>query len=165
MYEDRWLRYAAHDELGVGTDLTALLARNEMAAMWIGGVVAYSEVFHFVHIGVSRRPSTAFGGGPVLGLRFADGRQETHDGITFRRVPATDISPALLWHLRGHFDASRWFHLWSVRPLPPPGPLTIVSAWPDEGIAETAVTIDAGPILDAASRARPIWRSRLARRP
>jgi hypothetical protein len=165
VYEDRWLRYAAHDELGVGTDITALLARNELAAMWIGGVVAYSEAFHFIHVGVSRASSRTFKGGPVFGLRFADGRQEMHDGIMFRRVPATDISPGLLWPLRGHFDATRWFHLWSVHPLPPRGPLTILSAWPEEGIAETAITIDAGPILDAASRARPIWRSRSARRP
>ena len=159
MAEDRQRRYAAHGELGVGTDITALVARNEVAAIWIAGVVAYSEVFHFIHIGVSRGSSRAFMGGPVLGLRFADGRQEMHDGIMFRRIPATDISPPMLWHLRGHFDASRWFHLWSV-PLPPPGPLTIVSTWPEEGIAETAITIDAGPILDAAARATPIWRSR-----
>jgi hypothetical protein len=157
--QDPWLRYAAHGELGVATDVTVLLGRNDIAAVWIGGVVAYTEVFHFTHIGVSRGPWREFKGGPLFGLRLADGRQEMHDGIMFRRIPAAGNTSAVLRHLHGHFNPSGWFHLWSAR-LPPPGPLTIVSAWPEEGLAETAITIETGPILDAAARARPIWRSR-----
>ena len=52
----------------------------------------------------------------------------------------------------GSWNRDVW--LW---PLPTPGPLRVVSAWPDRGIAETSVTTDAAPVLDAAARARPLW--------
>jgi hypothetical protein len=44
--------------------------------------------------------------------------------------------------------------------LPPPGPLAFVVEWPARGIAETRAEIDAGLVLEAASRAVPAWPTR-----
>jgi hypothetical protein len=41
-----------------------------------------------------------------------------------------------------------------VQPLPPPGPLAFVCAWPARGIPEVRVEIGAGLVLDAAAAAR-----------
>lgn len=44
-----------------------------------------------------------------------------------------------------------------VQPLPPPGPLTFVCAWPGRGIPEVRAEIDAGLVLDAAAAAVPFF--------
>jgi hypothetical protein len=41
--------------------------------------------------------------------------------------------------------------------LPPPGQLAFVCEWPARNIPETRVEIEAGLVLEAASRAVPIW--------
>jgi hypothetical protein len=51
----------------------------------------------------------------------------------------------------------RWegrFWLW---PLPPEGSLTFAFTWPEEGIGETTVEVDAAPIREAAGRAVELW--------
>jgi hypothetical protein len=50
------------------------------------------------------------------------------------------------------FDQGYW-----VTPLPPPGPLTFVCAWPAVGITETRTTLDAAPIAQAATLAQVLW--------
>jgi hypothetical protein len=47
--------------------------------------------------------------------------------------------------------------VWWIWPLPPPGPLDLVCAWPVHGILETRATIDGGAILKAAGRAQVIF--------
>jgi hypothetical protein len=47
----------------------------------------------------------------------------------------------------------------AIQPLPPPGPLAFVCAWPSRGIPEVWVEIDAGLVLDAAAAARPFFAS------
>jgi hypothetical protein len=44
-----------------------------------------------------------------------------------------------------------------VWPLPPPGPVTFVCAWPRWEIPESRTDLDAGPILEAAARATDLW--------
>src|SRR5919106_3767412 len=46
-----------------------------------------------------------------------------------------------------------------VQPLPPPGPLAFVCAWPARGIPEVRVEIDAGLVLNAAAAAVPFFAS------
>lgn len=46
--------------------------------------------------------------------------------------------------------------LW-LCPLPPPGALELVLQWPDVGIPETRVLLDATRIRDHAEHARPFW--------
>jgi hypothetical protein len=45
----------------------------------------------------------------------------------------------------------------AVQPLPPPGPLAFVCAWPGRGISEVRVEVDAGLVLDAAAAAVPYF--------
>jgi hypothetical protein len=49
----------------------------------------------------------------------------------------------------------------AVQPLPPPGPLAFVCAWPGRGVPESRVEIDAGLILDAAAAAVPFFASEI----
>lgn len=44
-----------------------------------------------------------------------------------------------------------------LSPLPPPGELRFICAWPDRGVPETTVAVPADPILQAASRAQQLW--------
>jgi len=46
---------------------------------------------------------------------------------------------------------------WWAWPLPPKGPLELVSEWPAFGIPETRAELDAQLILDAADRSIRLW--------
>ena len=93
-----------------------------------------------------------------FGVGFADGRKATnlnqrHD---FDEGPAPDPPTLRLVRWEG-YDRLAWeVDLW-VYGLPPPGPLAFVVEWPARGIPESRVEIDASLVLDAATRAVPIW--------
>jgi hypothetical protein len=95
-------------------------------------------------------------GDPRLGALLADGR----------RVIAA-IRSSRPWHVRperpvlhprggGIGGLRHRTDLW-LWPLPPPGPLTVVFEWPDEGIAETRKEFDGAAIVEAAGRAEVWW--------
>ncbi|MEN0083189.1 MAG: hypothetical protein AAGC66_00340 [Leifsonia sp.] len=52
------------------------------------------------------------------------------------------------------FDDGIW--LW---PLPPEGPIEIITQWPALGIPESHVVVDSAPLRELASQARPVWAS------
>lgn len=54
----------------------------------------------------------------------------------------------------GRYSADREYWLW---PLPPPGRLLVVCQWTAHGIEATTQELDAGLILAAAARSRPLW--------
>jgi hypothetical protein len=93
-----------------------------------------------------------------FGVGFADGRKATnlvqrHD---FDEGPAPDPPTLRLIRWEG-YDRLAWeVDVW-IYGLPPPGPLAFVCEWPARGIPESRVEIDAGPVLEAARRAVPIW--------
>jgi hypothetical protein len=44
-----------------------------------------------------------------------------------------------------------------VRPLPPPGPLAFICAWPGRGIGASRVEVDGAAIREAADAAVTLW--------
>jgi hypothetical protein len=93
----------------------------------------------------------------LLGIEFADGRRCTN---LRGHYGSADNSPDQL-HLStgdgsGSGDDSAEFDYF-LSPLPPPGYLRIVCAWPARGIPETITELTTEDILQAASRARELW--------
>ncbi len=149
-------------EMGVPVDVTLLLGRSEAAAMWMGGLVAYSTGFELIQIGVFRDRSaitTVMTGRPTLVIRFANGLESKTTGLPFMPVPNPPPYWGMLTEIHGQWNESTWFWIWSVRPLPPPDRMTIVAAFEAAGISETTHVIDTALIVNAAARAEPLWRT------
>jgi hypothetical protein len=92
-----------------------------------------------------------------LEVRFADGRRAS----TVRGDPLpfeSQSGPRPVLAFRGGSGTPRTWDagLW-LAPLPPPGPLSFVTEWPATGIERTIVEVDAGVILEAATRSRELW--------
>jgi hypothetical protein len=152
------------NELGASVPLRLVLARTETHAIIVRSVVAFSTGFEFVLSGRSRNNHAADTGdrrlgdldadpaNPFISVEFADGRiaAENH------RPTGIDQSQPVLIRRGGHyserdFDTTKW-----VWPLPPPGPLAFVFAWP--GVAPaTHHDVDASPILAAAATSELLW--------
>jgi hypothetical protein len=104
-------------------------------------------------------------GGLRWGVELADGqRVTTVDDYTPWNAQPDEWDPD--WFpdrpvLIGLGRPTVWGGAWSrdvwLWPLPPPGPLRLVCAWPDRGITETSTTVDAVPLRQAASEAMPLW--------
>ncbi|NAZ81880.1 hypothetical protein GTR02_08615 [Kineococcus sp. R8] len=104
-------------------------------------------------------------GGLRWGVQFSDGQKVTSmDESPWAAGVPDGVSPAdwlvdhpvmdSLTRPSNSMDAwTRDIWLW---PLPPPGPLRLVCSWPDRGIEETAVEVDAAVLRDAAERSRPL---------
>lgn len=145
--------------------LDAVLVRRADLAVWVADALAFPTGLSF-GLSVLRREAgdrmTPFFGpsGPGqlrFGLLLADGRKVvTQDLGGMKPFLSRPDRPLLRPRSGGGngkvVSAQMW--LW---PLPPPGPLEFVCAWPDEGIEETRVRIDAGPVLAAAARAIELW--------
>ena len=104
-------------------------------------------------------------GGLRWGVELADGRRVTtvddYSGWNARPDGAEDGWLPDRPVLQGLARPTAWGGAWSrdvwLWPLPPPGPLRLVCAWPDRGIEETSTTVDAGPLRAAATGATAYW--------
>lgn len=94
--------------------------------------------------------------GILFGVGYADGRK----AILGRGHPTSideDPPGPLLMPRGGGGGTAEWrMGVW-LWPLPPPGDLTFVTAWPSQGISETSVTVDASELNAAASQAEHLW--------
>jgi hypothetical protein len=142
-----------------------VLVHTRDTAVAVGGIRAYSTGFTFELMIRLRRPLEAGhlfdsmrqrgGDGAVMvGARFAGGRAATLDGD----VPADGDPPALLVRAGGSGGTdTEWHGTFWAWPLPPPGPLALVFAWPERAIGETVVEIDGGTVRDAAAEVMSLW--------
>ena len=146
--------------------LDVVLVRRPDLAIWVADALAYPTGLTFglnVQTREPRRDPTSpfFGesdeGEIQFGLLLADGRKVITQRLGGMR-PFLERPDRPLLRPRsgggGGNRASAELWLW---PLPPAGPLTFVLAWPAEGVDETRVEIDAGPILEGSARAFELW--------
>ena len=103
-----------------------------------------------------------------FGVQFADGRKVTNlDMYPFVPEDLPADQPVLVEGGGVGSEGGRlgggafWDLELVVQPLPPPGPLTFVCAWPARSIPEVRAEIDAGLILGAAAAAHPYFASRV----
>ena len=143
-----------------------LLGRTGQAAVAITGLAAFSNGFE-IQLTARSRPSEGDDARPGLGragrsLRFGlqlpDGRK-----VFGRHGPGRPGGPdkepegPLLQAFAGGGTPLSFLSRWWAWPLPPKGALEFVAEWPDLGLPESRVSLDAGMILDAADRAIRLW--------
>jgi hypothetical protein len=105
-------------------------------------------------------------GGLRWGVEFADGKRVTNvdEYSPWNALPAgadpaewTPDRPIMLGLGRPSTEYSTWSRNIWLWPLPPPGSLRLVAAWPDRGIIQTSVSIDSAALREAAATAQPTW--------
>jgi hypothetical protein len=154
-----------------------VLAHTDDAAIALTGLWCYPNGFEF-NIDVVLRKADRRGrlmsamhahhmlepGDPIpaevlrVGVQFSDGSRVTNLPRSFsaRSHQREPDGPIMFPGGRGGSSRSMNHQFW-VWPLPPPGPMIIICEWPHFHIGQTATTIDAEIIRDAAARAVPLW--------
>ena len=96
-----------------------------------------------------------------IGVQYPDGRKVTNTDMAppwagpppfRRRGDQLEMTP-----LEGGGDERTWRQESYISPLPGSELLRFGVLWPAQSIDETVVEVDAQPIIDAASRAIPLW--------
>jgi hypothetical protein len=103
------------------------------------------------------RSATGF----LLGVEFADGRTGSNVSgrIPFSARFGDDLGSDEILLVPGggggggrSFDTTIW-----LSPLPPPGPVTLISAWPRVGMQETETMLDGAALAEAGAQAEVLW--------
>ena len=159
----------------VGLDL--MLAHTQSAAVRVQHLVAFPTGFEFQVVAQFRtsveswdhmRGLAGLRGKPGdapgllsdehlrLAVEFSDGRRATNEGPPIWFVDAEAQGPMLHPGDGGASALRVWTTYWAW-PLPPPGPLTFVCAWPQFGIEPTRREVDSRLLLSAAAQAFELW--------
>jgi hypothetical protein len=148
--------------------LDLLLVRRDGLAVWIADALAYPQGLAFGVVvvrreapadGMSQRSMPFHGepGAPRVGIGFSDGRKAVLHGHHTRPFGGDPATEARLASSGGSSSPRRSHGRMWLWPLPPEGPLTFAFAWDEEGVEETTVDVDAGPLIAAADRALELW--------
>ncbi len=158
------------DVLGAAASIDTVVARSPSVVVALVRAVAYPEGFELyvtVRTRDARRHGTVESGRPrswagaaafpgeslVFGVAFSDGRTASTGNFGDRPPPeGVTLAPLSGSGTSARFDQRFW-----VRPLPPPGRLGLIVAWPLRGLSETRADVSGEAILEAASRAVPLW--------
>ncbi len=156
-----------------------VVARSDEAAVVLSRISAFPDGFEFTVNSYLRRsvkrnrrghphhPMMWHGmvdpGKPVpdeilrFGVAWPDGGRATNLGGWGRNErDATEPAHGLETHSGGGSDREYSQQYWAW-PLPTSGPLRFVVAWPAFGIEETTASVDGEILVEAASRAQPVW--------
>ena len=159
----------AQDEIGVPALSSFVLARTSEVVVAVRGVTAFSDGL-VVQLTVlfadeqrgedlawAMRDYSRSPGRFRFGVVHSDGRSAT-SGTRDAPPVRTGNGPVLLLQDSSssglRWDGGFWLH-----PLPPAGALVLGCQWPDRGVPETLVEIDAGALLAAAVTSGPVWTS------
>jgi hypothetical protein len=162
-------RQRPENEVPGSVAIDAVLVGNDEVVVFISGVRAFSNGVELSLEVRARHTSTdergdMFGlhghAGPgdplLLGIELSDGRRCTN----LDRPDLDDSDPAerpMLTPGGGSSTARSADLTLFLSPLPPPGDLRVVCAWPKRGLAETITVLSADDILEASRRARVLW--------
>ncbi len=91
-----------------------------------------------------------------LGMLLSDGAKWTN--LEWRHWRADEPpQPPVVMHRGGGGGGDSFTMRYWMWPLPPAGPLTLVSQWPAYEVPETTVVVDTTELLARASESQPIW--------
>jgi hypothetical protein len=180
----RELRWPCPNVVPGMASVAVTLARTEETVVALTGIRAYPAGFGFtLHLRLRNLPPRERRGfwpfpefrhhrGHVwpadalrLTVEFADGRTVSNldaptagsDGPDPDRPMLSD-GPGTGMVASGSLrDRWIWDMEYRVRPLPPPGPLAFVCAWPRRGIPSSRVEVDGAAIREAADAAVTLW--------
>jgi hypothetical protein len=162
------------NEVPGAVPFAAVLGRNGDVAVAIAGVQAYSSGLSF-NLAVRLRredrdnpralPDAVFGSrfgsgrtddALLLGVAYPDGRTASTIGGGWPAADEADDRPVLTPGSGGGGSTSYDIRFW-LNPLPSPGDLTIVCAWPTRGIAETRTVIEGDLIAAGIAAITELW--------
>lgn len=162
-HEDEWrIRMKPDNELPASVALDVVLAETPDVVISISAVEVYRngiDVQIDVRTGGDVVASAAGGGfieEVLIGVEYPDGRRATNLPMW---PPPTAPSPSevqlrMVGGSGGQRAADMRIYL---TPLPPPGTIKLVCAWPQRDVRETTILVDAEPLLAAAARSRELW--------
>lgn len=138
---DRLLAYPT------GLQFTVLVA-------WSDSIEVATDPFDWSHRTTAEVPPDIL----RFGVDFADGRRASTLMDRPRSPEVAPVHPVLSIH-GGQGGLGRWERRFWLWPLPPPGPLGFVVAWPSAGVNETRIDLDGAAIAAAAKEALPLRRA------
>ena len=158
----------SRSELPVGVPLALAVARNDRAALVVGPIQVYSDGFEIDAHLLVRDDADAERGRYFFDPFTRHHGQDTNgilrlafvfsDGTSIEAIRAFEGNgERTLVPQGGNGGQGRWSTSFWSWPLPPPGPIEVLCAWPLHGIAETRAAFDAGTILEAAAKVERLW--------
>ena len=103
------------------------------------------------------RPNQTEGPALRFGVMFSDGSSWSNLDVRRMGNPFEAPTGPVVWHRGGGSDGRHWCSESWLWPLPPAGPVQFLAAWPDRGLAESAVEIEGGTFREAAGQAESMW--------
>lgn len=161
---------APENMVGRFAGLEPALARSDTMAVALDGFAAYPSGVAFQVLVRSRTDEdldpfdhrrrgapAPDGDGLRIGVEYADGARTSSDPWRRPRIGGAAPDGPVLTSGGSGGGGRSWAQRQWLWPLPPAGPLTFVIRWTRAGIAETAITRDAGPLRAAAAAAVELW--------
>jgi hypothetical protein len=173
--DERRRRVRPENEFPVTVGTSVLLGRTDELAVALSDLRVYRNGAEFtvsarcrgelarrgvLHMALSgrRHPRRAVGVDPfLLGFEFSDGRSVSSLREWPWRMPDDDDQGPWLTSSGGGGSDVSVDHQFFLAPLPPGDSLSVISAWPALGIAETRHVLDARAIREAAERVVELW--------